>query len=173
MYNINDRPSAIREVKKYLYAISKLLYQELPRTTVDSYYDFETESAVKEYQRIKGLFPSGEVNLETFTLLFNDFNTAKENDMRIEYVIFEDAFPMSVGTQNENVRILHTVINELTNRFTTLSAVSKGDFYSEKTKDAVRTLEAIFGMPDSGIVSQSFYSRLIDELYAHRRAYQK
>ena len=106
-------------------------------------------------------------------MLFNDFNTAKENDMRIEYVIFDGAFPMSVGTQNENVRILHTVINELTNRFTTLSAVSKGDFYSEKTKDAVRTLEAIFGMPDSGIVSQSFYSRLIDELYAHRRAYQK
>ena len=61
MYNIHDKSSAIRAAKEQLFAISEKLYPQVPRTTIDGFYDDETRAAVKEYQKIKGLKESGEM----------------------------------------------------------------------------------------------------------------
>jgi len=73
----------------------------------------------------------------------------------------------------EDVRTIHSIINELRERFSDVIGVGTGSYYSVSTVGAVRRLREIFGMERSDFIDKLFYNRLITELEAHRRADKK
>ena len=80
MYDITDKKEIVREIKKYLYAISTSTYPEIKRGTVDGIYDQETEDSVKRFQEIKGLPITGVVDFMTFNAISEEYEEIMINN---------------------------------------------------------------------------------------------
>ena len=169
MYDITDKSNAIREVKKYLYLVSQNMYPEIGRGTIDGIYDSQTRKSVASYQKIKKLPETGTVDLNTFNLLYKDYYSTQRRLLSKGYIITEDGFPLSIGTMNEDVRIIHAMIGELNDIYTELSEVGHGSYYSKGTAESVKMLRKIFGMPDGEHVDEELYQRMVTEIEAIRR----
>ena len=172
-YNIKDKGEAVREIKKYLYLISENLYSSIPRTTIDSFYDIETREAVSEFQRIKELEVTGQVDYETFTLLFEDYSALVLDIEREDYVLTKEDFPFEMGDFSEDVKIINLIICELAKTYTEIPFVVADRFYSKETESAVAYLRALFLMDGEAIVDKELYNRMRAEVNARRLADKK
>ena len=173
MYNINDKSSAIRESKKQLFAISEKLYPQIPRTTIDGFYDEETRTAVKEFQKIKGFTESGNIDFNTFNEIYNDYKIVLDAFYGRDYIIEESRFPLGIGDMSEDVRTLHIIINELANTYPEIQNVGTGNYYSKRTGEAIKYLRNLFIMEESDILDRILFARMLTELDAIRRADKK
>ncbi len=74
VYRIDREEEAIREVQRYLRAIS---YKEsrVPHVGVDGIYGEETREAVRAFQALFPLLVTGLVDAQTFALLYREFLT--------------------------------------------------------------------------------------------------
>ena len=169
MYRINDTQEAVREIKKYLYAISKSVYPQIGRTTVDGQYDEKTKESVIRFQKIKGLAADGVVDLETFAALYEVYSDVQEAVSTRDYIVERTDFPIGVGSSGENVRALHILINELGKEHPSVEDVGAGSFYSARTARAVRSLRQVYGLPQSDEVDRLTFSMMRAELDAIRR----
>ena len=169
MYRINDRQEAVREIKKYLYAVARRAYPEIGRTTIDGQYDEETRRSVKRFQKIMGLPDTGAVDIDTFSALYDVYRREKEDFYSKDYVIEETEFPIGIGCKGENVRALHILINELAREHPEAADVGAGSFYSSHTAESVRAIERAYGLDESGAVDKALFSRMLKELEAIRR----
>lgn len=172
MYNISDKSAAVREIKKYLLIISENLHPQIPRTTVDGFYDEETKAAVTEFQKIYGIDPVGTVDYETFTKIYEIYSDILFDIIEWGYVIEDGGFPLSLGDYSEDVRALHMLIGELGKTYSDLPKVGTGSYYSEKTENAANELRRIFMMPVASGVDKALFVRIKKELRARRRADQ-
>ena len=64
MYRIENKSDAIKEIQKYLIAVS-----ETKNIVPNGIYDSATKSAVENFQAIKNIAKTGTVNYETFITL--------------------------------------------------------------------------------------------------------
>ena len=169
MYDITNKYDVVREAKKYLYLVQEYLYPEIGRNSIDGIYDESTVSSVKKYQEYKGLSPSGYIDLKTFDLLFNDYDSIRRNLNAPKYIITSNGFPITHGEMSEDVRIIHGIMNELKRTFTELYDVGHGSYYSKRTAENASMLRNIFGLRDGDDVDSELYQRMILELDAHKR----
>lgn len=51
-----------------------IIYDNIPELEISGVYNEETEAAVKEFQKLSGLSPTGNVNLQTWNRLVRDFS---------------------------------------------------------------------------------------------------
>ena len=172
MYKIYDKSAAIRNVKEYLYIVSERIYPQISRTTIDGIYDEDTKKAVAEFQKIKGIEPSGEVSYETFTLLYNDYKSVMDDFYTFDYIIESGGFPLKSGSSSEDVRLLHILINELSKTYSKIENVGTGSYYSHKTAKSVRLLRKLFAMEDGDYVDKPLYLRIKKEIKSRRNADQ-
>ena len=168
-YSINDRGSAVKEIKKYLYLISENMYKDIPRNTIDEIFDSETKAAVIKYQEIKGIEATGTVDLETFDRLCSDYLLLLE-DINTDDYILSNGFPLKQGMINEDVRLVHLMINELRKTYQNIDYVGTGNYYSAETEKAVLYLRNQFGLEDGEGVDKRLYYRLKKELRARKLA---
>ncbi len=166
MYQQSDRKSAVKEIQKFLYALSDKKYENLPRVAITGIYNAETANAVKEFQRTKGLNPTGITNLETFTLLYEDYFESAREFYTDDYILGDGRFPFKEGDQNEDVRALHLMINELSKTYSNIENVGTGAYYSKKTAAAVEELRKLFLLPSSRAIDKKLYTRIKQELNA-------
>ena len=168
-YDIADRGAAIKEIKKYLYLISENLYPQIPKTTIDEFFDEETKKAIREYQSIKEIETSGTVDYQTFDLLYADYK-ALENDINTVDYILSAGFPLIEGDVSEDVRVIHLIINELSKTFENIPSLKNGNYYSSETSEAVRALRKLFDMEADSCVDKLLYLRMLREVHARKLA---
>ena len=169
MYNIADKNEVIREIKKYLYAISTNTYPEIGRTTIDGFYDKETADSVRRFQEIKNLGADGIVDYLTFLALYAEYKSIIDKENTKDYIVEDSGLPIVFGDLSEDVRALHILINQLRNVHKEIASVGTGSYYSKRTEAAVRELRKIFGMQDGVGVDAILFNRMIAELDAHKR----
>lgn len=173
MYNAYNKKAAIRTVKEYLYVVSETLHPEISRTTIDGIYDEDTKKSVAEFQNLKFVEPSGEVNYETFTLLYKDYKSAKEDFIIADYIIEDSGFPIARGDMSEDVRVIHILIKELSKTHTNITGVGTGNYYSNNTAKVIEELRKLFMMPSGNHVDKELYTRMKKEVNAQRSATKK
>ena len=170
MYRLSDTPSAIREVQKYLYVIYDRVNHDVPRVSIDGIYGTETRWAIKEFQRIYGVKETGEVNLETFNMLYELYREARINDELSSFILTDGGFPITVGVQNNDVILIHAMLDEIARTYVDMGRVNpKSNYFSAESAAAVRYLQKIFRMEESGIVDSHFYERLKLEMQSIQR----
>ena len=169
MYYISNKGEAIREAKKFLYFLSLNGYPEIPRTTVDSFFDEETEAAVRVFQSIMNIPVTGEIDYITHTLLYEEYLFFLNDFETRDYVISADGFPFEIGMISEDVRTLHGMINELAAEYSLIESVGNSNYYSKRSADTVRALRKIFLLPPSESIDKDFYQRMIMEIDSIRR----
>ncbi len=170
MYFLSDTSAAIREVQKFLYVISDSVNSQVPRVAIDGIYGPETEYAVRTFQKIYGHEISGKVDRETFDNLYALYSEAIIDIRVSDYILTEDGFPITLGTQNNDVIAVHLIINELGKTYTDIGYVNvKSSYFSEGSQGAVMELQKIFNVPVTGEVDKLFFERMKTELDALKR----
>ena len=129
--------------------------------------------AVEKFQQLMGIEVTGKVNSETFRLLYEEYIAVTAEQNTTDSIIGDDNFPLREGSQSEDVRSLHIIINELRETYTELPDVGTGAFYSRRTTEAVRMLREIYRLPPSDSVDKELYRRLREDLDARRRVKEK
>ena len=161
MYMLNDTVYAIREVQRFLLAAAQS-DERIPQSPIDGIYGDETRTAVTVFQDINGLPKSGEVDLETFKLLYIAHKD-REAALKASYERYENAaFPLEVGAFGPDIAHLHVILSELS-QYYEIEAVPRGDFFTKETEDAVKLMQGIFLYPESGTVDEILFKRLDDE----------
>ncbi len=170
MYFLSDSTAAIREVQKFLYVISYNVNNLVPRVAIDGIYGNETERAVRVFQEIYGHDVSGRVDRETFESLFAVYNDAIIDINVSDYLITDAGFPITQGVQNNDVTIVHILINELSKTYTDIGYINvKSAYFSADSQNAVMELQKIFNLPVTGEVDKHFFMRMRQEIDAIKR----
>ena len=157
MYRIDDEKNANRQVQTYLRELS-YAYGDLPQITVDGIYGEETKKAVHAFQNKFGLTATGEVDLATFNLLYEESVGAREERAGQSELLSASVFPLQKGDSGSEVRILQSVIGELLGL-----RIPFDGFYGRATEDGVRAFQRKYQYPPSGIVDRKLWNRIAKE----------
>ena len=171
MYELLDKAAAIKEIQKFLFVISDKVNSDVPRVAIDGIYGEETRNAVLIFQNLYDINGDGTVDRITFDKMYVLYRDALDEDLRRDYIITDNGFPISVGTQNNDVMYIHLLLNELGKTYRDIERVDiKSTFFSERSKRAVKDLEKIFRIEGKGEVDSLFLLRMENEIASIKRA---
>ena len=164
MVFITDNRAIVRRVQLYLYEIAQS-NEGFPIVYPDGIYGKETKEAVKALQLRKGLEPTGKVDYATWTALVESATENKE-ERTIQPMPSAQAtsFPLRIGSRGYAVILLRSAINELSAFYPRLQRQSPTSVYQYSTASAVRNLQKIYGLPDTGEVNISLWNQIFTDL---------
>ena len=172
MYELLDKPAAIREVQGYLYTISNQINSNVPRISIDGIYGSETRDAVIAFQLEYGIPTTGEVDYETFNALALIASDANIEDNLPDCIITNKGLPLRKGNQGDDVLVLNLMLIELLKAYRDIGRVERSTYFSASTERAVRGLQRIFRISETGVVDSRTLGRIKTELNAsHRRGF--
>ena len=151
MYNIEDKPSAIKEVQRLL---------DINQT---GEYNNKTSEAVKEIQKSKGLTETGITDYETFSVIVEDYRERVLSDPNGVKSLFTPAFPYSLGDHGSNVDYINTIIRDVFEEYRLETKLPRGNYYTRDTENAVIRLRQIFNMGESKETDVTLFNRIILE----------
>ena len=162
MYNITDKSSAIRELQKYLLAISE--NASIPHLSVDGVFTEETKRAVEEFQKNNFLPVTGYAERKTFDLIYKQYLEALSN----KQFTSNEVYPLKIGDSGNDIIFLNYLINELSIYYRDLKKVY-GDFFSPDTEASVKLLQQYLLEENTGTVSEIFIKKLENELKERKK----
>lgn len=158
MYRISDRPMAIKEIQKYL-SVSRGDF-----IAPSGSYDENTRQAVEGLQAKADLPQSGQVDLQTFTLLYDEYKRAimkkriKENSSHnISFPVLPKAYFEEMGNINRKLRLLLDYYG-LTHR------LNVGNYYSGESSEAVKALREIYRLEYKDMIDEELYNMMLIDL---------
>ena len=93
-----------------------------------------------------------------------------ENELNTpDYIFGDGALPLKENDQNEDVRALHIMINELRKTYREITSVGNGAYFTRRTADAIEQLRVIFGMDKSRQLDKALYRRMLEEIDSRKR----
>ena len=159
MYNIYDKPAAIKEVQLYLRGVG---YDSLP-VIVSGVFDDNTTKAVKDFQVKNNLQETGTVNYETFVILYDEFKlTTDKREIREKQDSFI-TFPVSRGMSGEEIEYTNNLIIDILDYSGHHHSVRKSSYFSEATEEGVIILQELFNITPTGEIDEITYERMLIE----------
>lgn len=168
MYRQNDKSAAIKEIQEYLFFLSDKKYDTIRRIPIDGVFDNETTEAVIAFQTALSLAPTGIVDYETFTALYREYTSAYNEFSEKNYIVGDGKLPLQENDQNDDVRVLHAMINELRKTYSQINEVGTGAYFSSRTGDAIEKIRKLFLLPYSRKLDKPLYSRLKKEIHSRK-----
>ena len=135
-------------------AISKI-------NTPFGFFSFDTEEAVKDFQRAFNLTPDGIVGQSTWYAIQKIYNSVKRlNDLNSEGLSLSDVtqqFPgeLRQGDNNIGVSALQYYLSYLSDFYDSIPRVSVDGIFGQSTADAVRAAQKEFGLAEDGVVGEN------------------
>ena len=160
MYRIYDKSEAIKRVQNYLRAVERSVKTILPTGV----YDADTRDSVINFQAENNIQVTGEVDKETFDLLFS-----KYMDVIFAMEINENIgnkfdFPILPGDHfTEMFNINHTLVS-LLDYYGQYHNVRINNYYSKESVAAVKDLKKIYMLPINYTIDERFYARMMMDL---------
>ena len=121
-------------------------------------FSFDTEEAVKEFQRAFSLTPDGIVGQATWYMIQQIYNSVKRlNDLNSEGLTLSDVtqqFPgvLRQGDNNIGVSALQYYLSYLSGFYNTIPPVAVDGIFGADTANAVRAAQREFGLAGDGVV---------------------
>ena len=157
---VREFQAALRELSKY-----NLL---IPRISVDGIYGPETVAAVAAFQRAHGLSATGQVDPDTWNLLFYEYNRITNLQAPANFIA---PFPspdtvISLGDQGSVVAIIEVMLSEIGRYFHNMGSPEVDWEFTETDAQAVRMVQATAGLEETGGVDKDTWNTLV-ETYNH------
>ena len=163
--------NAVRHIQVQLNRISAD-YGSLPKITpIDGIYSVETENAVRKFQQIFYLNPSGQVDKATWYKIACKYS-------RIQGVQDPPSLPsghmLREGHANAHVRLIQQYLTRIGKIYPSVPAVADTGYFGSLTKVSVFAFQKQFGLSRSGTVSEPTWQKLI-QVYSsiHRGGLKK
>ena len=155
----------IRELQNMLRVVGRDLGIDVLIIPETGTYDNTTEEAVRDFQRLKSLDPSGEVDNVTWDTLVREYNLAVRRNSEtgaIRPYPRYDGYELVDGERSELVFITQLMLNAL-GIFYDLPRVPASGVFDELTMEAVREFQKVNMLPVTGKVDRVTWDRLAEE----------
>lgn len=158
----------VRFVQLKLNRVS-LNYPSIPKINpVSGIYSFETENAVREFQRIFGLTVDGVVGKSTWYKLQYIYAAVKKlNDLASEGLTYADVskqYPdyLAEGASGEGVRLIQYYLDVISQYEQSVLPIEITSNYDSQTSESVRSFQQTYGLEQTGIIDEETYNLLFD-----------
>lgn len=164
----NER-QAITNLQRYLRQLS-FDYPDIPSPPIDGIFESVTEQSLRAYQAMKGLPDTGQADLETWTLLFDDYNDSLVRNTRGNgFYIFPrepKGYELTPDEQHFLVEVVQYMLNELRVLYDDIPQNEQNGIYDDKTVQGIAVFQKRHRLPVTGKVDLMTWNALTD---AYRR----
>ena len=154
---------AVRNIQRYLRALSVEQDPKIFSVPIDGIYDSATRNAVSEFQRIYSLPVTGIVDKVTFDLLFLEY----QRFLRSNAKEYPELFPLvpagyttEFGEKSYFISLLQFILDELKTSYDTIPFFDKSGEYDIDTSLAVKEFQRISLLPITGKVDRETWNAL-------------
>ena len=147
-------------------------YPSIPKIPYpNGIFGFETEEAVKAFQRTFNLTDDGVVGNATWYAIQRIYAAVKRlNSLNSEGLRFNEIdrqFPenLSLGDRNTGVALLQYYLDYLSAYYDAIPPLTVDGIFGESTRDAVFAAQAALGLPVDGIVGEATWNAIVDAYY--------
>ena len=129
-------------------------------------FSFDTEEAVKDFQRAFNLTPDGIVGIGTWYTIQQIYNSVKRlNDLNSEGISLDEVtkqFPgvLQEGDNNIGVSALQYYLSYLSEFYNVIPRVSVDGIFGQGTTEAVRAAQREFGLTPDGVVGEDTWRNI-------------
>ena len=167
----NSAGGEVRQLQIRLNRISDN-YPNIPKIPYpNGIFGFETEEAVKAFQRIFNLTDDGVVGNATWYAIQRIYTAVKRlnslNSEGLRYSEVDRQFPetLSLGDQNTGVALLQYYLDFLSAYYDSIPPLESDGIFGESTRNAVYAAQAVFGLPVDGVVGEQTWNAIVDAYY--------
>ncbi|MBE6857312.1 MAG: spore cortex-lytic protein [Ruminococcus sp.] len=160
-----------KSIQIFLNRISRN-YPAIPKIPVaDGIYGTATAEAVRTFQQIFGLNPTGTVDEATWYKILYIYTSVKRiaelnsEGVRLEDISKRFAEEVKPGMQSDEVSIIQYYLAVIGAYYASVAPVDITGYFGEETEKSVKSFQRVFGLPQTGIVDRTTWN----DMY---RAYQ-
>ena len=158
LYTEAQKQEHIEEILGLLYQIS-LRDGRVPIVLPSNTFTEDAALAVRAYQEAYGLPVTGEIDEATWNSIVETYH--KLMDSAEPLVLFPSGeFLLQEGDGGELVRLVQVLLNLAAGRYGNLDMIPVTGQYDAATAGAVRNLQRISSLPQSGAMDRSTWNRL-------------
>ena len=168
----NERPNereSIANLQRYLRQLS-FEFPDIPSPPIDGIFDTATEDALRAYQRIRGLEQTGRADLESWNMLFRDYNASLDRTGGANGFYIFPHFPIDYavypGEKHFLVEVIQYILNELRILYTDIPLNEQNGSFDENTRQGILEFQRRHGLAESDRVDLPTWNALTD---AHLR----
>lgn len=143
-------------------------YPAIPRISPSGYFDIGTQNAVRTFQEIFNLNPTGSVDKATWYSIKRYYTGVKNlAELVSEGVTLQEAelpfiTEFGVGTEGEEVRLIQYYLAVIAYFNGAIPLISIDGVYGQPTVDAVSAFQGFYGLTPTGIVDEATWNLLKD-----------
>lgn len=144
------------ELVQYYLSLISLYNNTIPAVAIDGIFGPKTANSVSAFQRVYDLPETGIVDADTFFKMYDVFLGIINSLPDVNYAYNAKPFPgisLLVGSTGEYVRLLQTYLNTLATVYPEIGTLAVDGIFGEATENAVKTVQRIFGLPETGVVN--------------------
>jgi len=139
---------------QYFLAVVGAYYASVQPIEITGFYDAQTESSVRSFQRVFGLPQTGIVDETTWNDLYRAYIGIVESvpvDTDLAPVLYPGTI-LREGMTSEYVRIIQEYLSFIHETVPEIPAVSNTGYFGPVTKSAVLAFQRYAGLPETGVV---------------------
>lgn len=141
-------------------------YPKIPKVTVDGRYGQRTADAVRTFQEIFNLEPTGTVDKQTWYKIVRIYVSVKKlSELNSEGISLEEIskqFPedLGVGSSGEGVRVLQYFLSYIAAFNDFVQAPGFDGVFGEQTERSVLSFQKYKGLAENGVVDQNTWNQI-------------
>lgn len=158
LYTEAQKQEHIAEILGLLYQIA-LRDSRIPAVLPQREYTDEAALAVRAFQEAYGLPVTGEIDGKTWDSITETYRRLTGAAVPLR-VFPAGEIRLQRGDSGSQVQLLQSLLNLAAQRFANLEPVSITGEYDAETEEAVRRMQRISGLPETGVLDRSTWNRL-------------
>ncbi|MDR1700965.1 MAG: peptidoglycan-binding protein [Lachnoclostridium sp.] len=163
---IGSSGESVHRMQKYLNQIRKN-YQEIPLIEKeDGEYGYNTNNAVKGFQKAFQLIQSGNISKRTWYqisyLYANISNFIRGTDENNRFCIGYEppVILLTLGSKDKDVEKLQYLVNRISLYYSSVSPVNQNGIYDRQLEISIRQFQITFGLTSNGRVGPNTWNKL-------------
>lgn len=158
LYTEAQKQEHIEEILGYLYQIA-LRDSSIPIVLPGKDYTDEAALAVRAYQQAYDLPVTGEIDEATWNSIVETYHRLM--DEAAPLVIFPSgAFLLQENDSGDLVMLVQVLLNLAASHYSNLPTVAVTGTFNEETADAIRKLQALSALPETGALDRPTWNRM-------------
>ena len=158
----------VRALQYYLDTIA-YANPQLDMVQVTGIFDEPTVRAVEQFQEYYGLPVTGVADNTLWNILNREYRLAVESfpeGYEGERAKIYPGYVLSEGMRSDSVRDLQTYLSFIGSVYPEIPEIPVTGYFGTQTRDAVYTLQRLFGLPQSGLVGVNTWNTIAEEYNA-------
>lgn len=155
----------VRALQYYLDTIA-YANPQLDMVQVTGIFDEPTVRAVEQFQEYYGLPVTGVADNTLWNILNREYRLAVESfpeGYEGERAKIYPGYVLSEGMRSDSVRDLQTYLSFIGSVYPEIPEIPVTGYFGTQTRDAVYTLQRLFGLPQSGLVGVNTWNTIAEE----------